>query len=106
MYKRQSSALSRLALTPCELTLSGLQKVGKTHESKDFVFEIPDIFQERTKVAIQCCFDALHNQNMSEWIPDEAYNSQGSFFHKGGKAYARTIIRRWVDKPSEELPIL
>jgi hypothetical protein len=36
-----SSALSRLAYTDCMLDVNNIDRVGKTYESNDFIFEIP-----------------------------------------------------------------
>jgi hypothetical protein len=32
---------------------------------------------------------------MSDWLPENTYGSQDSFFSKEGKYFARTVIRRW-----------
>lgn len=32
------------------------------------------------------------------WIADHYFNSQNSFYYKDGQTWARTTIRRWVDK--------
>jgi hypothetical protein len=36
-----SAILSKQAYVPCELDVSGLDKVGKKHENKSFSFEVP-----------------------------------------------------------------
>lgn len=90
-------AMSRLGQTECELELRSLDLVGKKHESKEFVFEIPEShYNLRAPTHMKCKAALLEQGLIEEWIPDNYYQSQNSFFKKDGKHYARTIIRRWV----------
>ena len=90
-------ALSRLSWCDVqEAEVFGLDKIGKVHENKELVFEVPFSGWEARKTedpypyALKACPDG--------WIPDNYFNSRDSFFDKGGKHYARCIIRRWVAK--------
>ncbi len=87
------SALGRHGYSPCEISVNALDKVGKTHESKYFEFEIPwnkwDAKSEKVKkIAMEMC--------PRGWEPDLFFSSQDSFFSKDKKNYARTVIRRWI----------
>ena len=85
-----ASALSRLAHTPCEIEVRGLDKVGKKMEMDTLTFEVDAADKETAaKLAIESCKD-------SEWVPDTYFGSQNSFTYKEGKITARTTIRRWV----------
>lgn len=91
-----SSALSRLAYTDCECYVYNLDRVGKKHENDSFVFEIEEKDKRDKDKLKELCLIELKKQGMSEWIPDNNYSSQNSFFKKDDKFYARAIIRRWV----------
>jgi hypothetical protein len=89
-----SKILSRNGSVKCECITGDISLIGKTHENKWFEFEI----KSNEEDLAQQCELALIEQNMSEWKADHYYNSQNTFFKKGGKNYARTIIRRWINK--------
>ncbi len=93
-----SRAFSRGAYTNCEIDVFGIEKIGKTHENKDFVFEISNIGKYNNKVddLVLLCIAELKLQGMEEWVPDGYFSSQNSFFSKDGKNYARATIRRWI----------
>lgn len=40
--------------------------------------------------------ESFFAQGMHEWVSDNYFQSQDSFFSKDGKNYARAVIRRWV----------
>jgi phosphoribosylformylglycinamidine (FGAM) synthase PurS component len=88
-----SAALSRQMSTECELTVLGLDKVGKIHENKSFEFEIPEEMTNRKNR------DDLHKLAQSllsdGWIAENYFASQDSFFRRGDKQYARCTIRRY-----------
>jgi len=91
--KEACQMLSRLANTPCELKTQHLEKVGKKMEMDTLEFEVKDsIYESRINTAVKQAKQACP----SGWEPDENFSSQGSFFTKDGKEYARTTIRRWV----------
>lgn len=88
-------AMSRQAFTPCSLEVKGLDRVGKKHENKDHVFELPsEIF--RNKENALALFQLAKKTTPEGWIPDNYFSSQNSFFSKDGKNYARCVIRRWI----------
>lgn len=99
-----SLALSRLAYTRCSMEVHNLEKIGTVLETKKLEFQIPySIYY--------LCSHTERDQKLKEileekcpkgWKPDIYFNSQDSFFKKGGKYYARTVIRRWVDKKGEK----
>lgn len=73
----------------------GLKYLGKKMEHKKFEFEMPKhTWSNREKLAEITAIEKCPN----EWEPDLYFNSQDSFFQKDGKEYAKTTIRRWVDK--------
>jgi hypothetical protein len=92
-----SMALSRQMSVDCALEVRELWHVGKKHENKQFEFEIPaslrssDNYEELSSRAQ----DILDGKNEG-WIADKYFASQGSFFGKDGKIYARCTIRRWI----------
>jgi hypothetical protein len=91
-----SSALSRLAYTPCEsMEIIGIERFGKKMEYKDFTFEMPEKVEwvKLKETAIK-----LADENCPEgWTADHSFSSQNSFFKaKDGKNMAGTYIRRWV----------
>lgn len=88
-------ALGRLGRTTCELEVFGLDRVGKKMVMEPFEFELSD-----EKLA-----SSQHKEQLSEianklipegWFCDNYYSSQGSFFKKDGKQWARTTIRQWI----------
>jgi hypothetical protein len=93
--KQFCQALGRLAHTHCEIEVRGLEKLGKKMEHKSIEFECGENGrwnknEEQTlnKLAKAACPEG--------WEPDYYFGSQGSFFTKDGKNFARCIIRRWV----------
>jgi hypothetical protein len=90
-----SAALSRQIHVECDAEVRCLDKIGKTHENKYFEFEVPEGTKNSVNLVL-LCNEALNNEGMSEWVSDQHYSSQNSFFKKDGKRYARVIVRRWV----------
>lgn len=93
-----SMALSRLSHTPCEIEIWNQDKINKQHEHKPMEFEMPRTEwktkkEEAGKIAKEVCPEG--------WVPDCYFGSQGSFFEKDGKSYARCTIRRWVTDEEE-----
>jgi hypothetical protein len=88
-----SSALSRLGETKCKIKVFALDKLNKKMINKDFEFEIPEFdYKEMAEKA----YEIAKKLCPEGWIPDGGFNSQGSFFKKDGKNYAKTIIRTWL----------
>lgn len=89
-----SLILSRMGSVRCEITTGPIERIGKTHECKTFEFENP-YTQSELPLA---CAEALLKEGMHEWVSDNHYGSKNSLFKKDGKNYARTTIRRWINK--------
>ncbi len=90
-----STLLSRTTRMDCEMEVFDLNKIGKKHGNKTFVFELPDAnYMNRKEVAIE----TIKTVCPDGWTPDIYFGSQNSFFRQDGKEFARVTIRRWVDK--------
>jgi len=94
-----SSALSRLAYTECEIEINGFDKIGKSMELSTLEFELPESIDRYKKDAADKIKDLAIQNCPVDWKPDLSFNSQNSFFSKDGKQYARTFMRRWINKP-------
>jgi hypothetical protein len=89
-----SSALSRLSQVPCVIDLHGLDKIGKKMEHKIFAFKISkEINNSRHAEKLREIAQSLLTDG---WIAEGYFASQNTFFERGGKQYARCVIRRWV----------
>ena len=98
-----TKALARLSNVPCINAETGpLDRVGKKHECKDFEFPFEDKGDWKTRKERA----AVESKRLCPegWISDGYFGSQGSFFTKDGKSYARCTIRRWVDVVDQETP--
>lgn len=96
-----AQALGRTSHTECEISVYGLDKIGKTHENDSFEFEIDEELTKfkrdnKYEELNDVCIKALSEAGKSDWTPDRYYASQNSFFKKDGKQYARVTIRRWI----------
>jgi len=91
-------ALSRLDNTGCETAeVWGLEHVGKTQEHEMFEFQLPagtDLYNRDKRAAIT----EIDRVCPLGWKADHHFSSQGSFFTKDDQPWARTTIRRWVEK--------
>ena len=98
-----TSALGRSANTKCaSMEVKGLDRVGKIMEMQNLAFEIPKNIHYDKREKRNSALAVLADKACPEgWISDSYFDSQDSFFFKGGKGYARTVIRRWVDKKEE-----
>lgn len=92
-----SQAMGRLSMTKCAVFVNeySLDKLNRKLEVSQHEFEIPDFgYDKRNKkkdvfeLAVKSCPDG--------WQPDNYFESQGSFFTKDNKQYARCTIRRWI----------
>ena len=89
------AAMGRLSHCDVEsIHVPALEKVGKTmeHKSVEFPIDCDGFGDERKQAAIE----AAKAHTPEGWIASEYYGSQGSFFKKDGKQWARTTIRRWA----------
>lgn len=87
-----NATMNRLASSNVKkMTVRYLDLVGKKMVMKSFSFEVKkyrDEEEAREKVKSIC---------PEGWVPDLGFGSQGSFYTKGDKVFARTTIRQWVD---------
>jgi len=92
-----SSAMSRLAYTECSIEVfpEKYDRVGKVMEHKTFEFKMP---VKKFGYDKETAKDIIKTLCPKGWIPELSFSSQGSFFMKDEKWWARTIIRRWVKK--------
>ena len=93
-----SSALSRLADTPCNITVRGVDKIGKKHEHKSFVFEIKERPAYHEHDGIRALAQQLLDEEGDGYISDGYFKSQDSFFERDGKLYAKCSVRRWINQ--------
>ena len=85
-------ALSRLIHTKCEkMEVNGLEKVGKKMEHREIVFPINGKYRDKG-----AALAVVDKYCPAGWVASRYFGSQGSFFTRDGKEYARTTIRRWV----------
>jgi hypothetical protein len=95
-----TKALSRLGDVECTVKMAGLDKVGKTHEHKEFIFAAPKIDNRKNRQSIleRECSRALIKAGMTDWTSDNYYDSQNTFFRKPNDDtnYVRVTIRRWI----------
>jgi len=88
-------AVSRLAHTPCQISVYNLDNIGKTMEHRSFEFAVPqkiwDSPNHREKIA-----EYARKICPKGWVSSDYFNSQNSFFIKNEKRMAQCIIRRWV----------
>lgn len=86
--------LSRRSHTPCDMETAGLERVGKKMIMDKLEFAMPESsWNDRKEVAGR---EAIR-QCPEGWKPDCYFGSKHSFFTKGAKEYATTIIRKWVE---------
>ena len=99
-----SSALSRLAHTPCEkVVVRGLDRIGKVLETKTLSFEIPedslDQWAAPNREELGILSQKILDEENEGWISDRYFGSQNSFFYDDCKQkHARCVARRWIEK--------
>ena len=97
-----SMALSRLHRTECEAEVFNLDRAGKSMEMKMVEFEIDrKTYMSPQRTGLHEGLIALSNDHVrkelgEEWVSDNYFGSQNSFFTKGDKFFARCYARRWV----------
>lgn len=98
-----STALSRLSMTPCEITLvDNMDLVGKKLEVKTHSFVLPfnPSMPSWEKYSDEELYDLAVKSlgdNPDGWIPDKYFSSQNTFFtNSDGVKMCRVNIRRWV----------
>jgi len=94
-----SSALSRLAYTPCTMEVHGLDKLGKRQEVKTLEFRLP---RERMGSGdhdeLRTIAQSILDKENEGWEAENYFASQNTFFYNDELPYARCTCRRWVDK--------
>ncbi len=90
-------ALARFGETPCKIDVFGLDRIGKTHEHKNFEFAITRDLEYGGRIPIlQKMANELLLEEGEGWSTTDTFSSQNTFFEKDGKKYARCIARRYV----------
>lgn len=92
-----------IAEEPCVATVGDLSKVGKRKVSDVLTFELPSGTGglPREDVAAQLAKELCPDG----WEPDCYFGSQGSFFYRDDKTFARCRIYRWEDaEPVRDTP--
>lgn len=97
--------ISGLGYTKClaKVDLDAVSRIGKKMQMAPLTFEMPDdgwLAEYRKKIARKLAKEKCPDG----WEPDLHFGSQGSFFNKEGKSWARTTIRRWVT-PEEDADV-
>jgi hypothetical protein len=99
--KELSSALSRLAYTPCKMEVHGLDKLGKIQEIKTLEFQLPREHMRSTDHDELCDIaQKILDEENEGWQAENYFASQNTFFYKEEVhlPYARCTCRRWIDK--------
>lgn len=94
------AALGRLGYSDVqEMEVHQLERVGKIHEHKIFAFPLNRLqFDRSTKDRKRYAKERLLAVCPEGWVGDAHFSSQNSFFIKDKETWARTRIRRWVDR--------
>ena len=96
-----NAAMNRLAQTEVgSAFIENIERVGKHLELDTLVVEIPKYGD-----SVSACKIA-QEQCPYGWVPDLYFQSQNSFFSEGDdkeKYFARTTIRRWVEKEKQDV---
>lgn len=86
--------MSGLHMTPCDVTVNNLDKVGSEMVVDFLVVELPDgiSYEERKKIAYRLCVE----QAPEGVEVDNYFGLQSSFFSKDDKLFARATTRYYV----------
>lgn len=89
-----ATALSRQMNVECNISVMGLDRIGKKMIHKVHEFEIPNNipYNKRKEELSEIIKETLPEG----WVSDNYFASQNTFFEKDGKKYARTTIRQWI----------
>ena len=99
-----SSALSRLAYTPCIMEVNGLDKLGKKQEVKTLEFQLPrEHMRSNDHDELHEIAQKILDEENEGWQAENYFQSQNSFFYKDEirLPYARCTCRRWIDKTTK-----
>jgi len=92
------SALGGLCNVNCSLEVGNLDVVGKVHECKKHEFALGPVEDIDYKNMEGIAKAKAQETAPDGWVADAYFNSQDSYFKRGGDLWARCVIRRWVDK--------
>lgn len=94
--ERFALAITGTGRVECDIEVHGLDRVGRKMEidSMEFPLGIKGYSSQAKEAAIKKSKKICPQG----WTPDTYFGSQGSFFQRDGKAWARCTIRRWVEK--------
>lgn len=89
------AALSRCAYIECDYAVTNADKAGKYLEltKVEAEFEESDYSKKKETALVE-----LEKACPDGWELDPYLGSQGSFFSKGERNFARASARRWVEK--------
>jgi hypothetical protein len=89
-----AKVITGLGFVDSDIEVGGLDKVGKTmeHDVVEFPFQSDD-YKNRDKLAAK----EAKKYVPEGWVSDDYFGSQGSFFQRDGKGWARVTVRRWVE---------
>lgn len=90
-----AAAVTGLGHVDCEIETRGMEHVGKKLETD--TLELP-MLPDSNRGDKEAAIAAAKRWCPQGWTPDLCFGSQNSFFQRDGKLWARTTIRRWVDK--------
>lgn len=89
-------ALTGLAHTKCDLMITNNDLFGKKRIMEEMIFKMPaHLVGQRLNTAIN---RANKLTKGTDWVIDEHFASQNSFFSEDGKLFARTVKYKWVDQ--------
>ena len=91
-YDKFAELVTGLSSVDCDFTVRGLDRVGKTRESKTLEFPFKHVY---TGIKESAYKEAL-KQTPEGWECSSYFSSQTSFFTKDDEDYARTNITRWI----------
>jgi len=99
-YEGLGKVLTGLSYVPVVYELKHTEKLGKTEERKDLVFELPEHIGYGSRV--QYSEDVAHKYADEGWTASTYFGSKTSFFEKDGKEYAKTTQSRYVETTNGE----
>lgn len=95
-YADFAEALTGLSEVPCEITVRGLNRVGKQQEIDKIEFKVAGAKHKYGEELRRLAENSAKEHTPEGWEADKYYGSQNSFFTRYGETWARTTIRRWI----------
>ena len=93
-YDKFAACLTGLSYQEVDFDVRGLDLIGKTKETKTFIFKIPRANYMMDKQEV---IDIGEGEIPEGWRMSKYFNSQNSFFVEDDIYYARTSIYRYVE---------